>query len=162
MDSNDFKRVEAWLYSIPKTRIAYENLNNRLNSLHKKMNLIPAVQATKYENGKVSGGIKESQQEKWIERMASLLDERQAVLEALNKKRKKLKCFEQVMELLGRENEKYPEIVEKKYIYRIKPDVRIYRSLYLSERHFYRMRRYVVQTFFNCLPGEFIKKVKEG
>jgi len=122
------------------------------------MNLIPAVQATKYEKGKVSGGEKESQQERWVERMASLLEEREAVLEKLDRNRKKLKCFEQVQELLRKEDERYPELIEKKYFYRMKPDRRIYNSMYLSRRHYYRMKSYAVQTFFECLPGEFMKK----
>lgn len=54
------------------------------------------------------------------------------------------------------------QLVRKKNLEKMQPDRVIWEYIVVSERTFYRMRRYVNESFFECLPVEFGSRMLAG
>lgn len=155
MTAEDFRRVEAWLYSIPRLKIAIENLKLEIEKLDTRAASPPSWMSNP-SIAPTTGGINDSRQARYAEFMDEYLVRRKETELALAERRQQLKCFERVVQMLREEDAKYGQLVRKKYLEKVKPDTNIYENhLYVSKRTFYRMRVYVVEAFFECLPGQF-------
>lgn len=154
--------MEAWLYSIPRLRIAIENLKLELERLDTKAASPPTWVSN--PNTPVRGGNNlDSRQQKWLEFMDEYPLRRKEILQQIQDRERQLECFEKVMDMLRAENGQYAQLVKAKYIDKVRPDWVIYNNiLSVSERTFYRMRAYVVKTFYECLPAQFIRWQKDG
>ncbi len=162
MTKQEFRRVEAWLYSIPRLKIAVENLKLELERLDTKAASPPTWVSN--PNAPAKGGNNlDSRQEKWLEFLDEYPLRRQEILQKIQEREQQLAGFEKVLDMLRNENGQYAQLVKAKYIEKVKPDSVIYNKLLVvSERTFYRMRIYVVKTFYECLPAQFLKWQKDG
>lgn len=151
----DFRAVERWLYSIPRKMVALETA--RLDIEHIDTLLAAGeVQAVQYRGDAVSGGGRRGGLEKGLVTAESLKERRQQLVVKIKELRYQLVCFERVMELLRAENQQLAQLVQKRYIERVRPDRIIYDNiLFTSRSNFYRMRDYVVQVFYESLPSIF-------
>jgi hypothetical protein len=66
LQEEDFRRVEAWLYSIPRIEIALENLKLALERLETKK-ASPPTWISNPGAVHVSGGQLDSRQQRWVE-----------------------------------------------------------------------------------------------
>lgn len=154
MTHDDFRRVEAWLYSIPRLEVAIETLQLELEKLDTKA-ASPPRWLSNPAGTFSSGGNLDSRQVKWVEFMDEYPVRRNEVLEAIRERRQQVACFNKVMDMLRAENGQLAQLVRKKYLEKVQPDRVIWDHIVVSERTFYRMRRYVVESFYECIPGEF-------
>jgi len=154
----EFGHVESWLYSIPRVRIALETLKNDLDKLKTKA-ASPPTWVSNPGAVPVSGGNLDSRQSRWVEFMDEYPLRQAEILEAIQDRRQQLACYERVIQMLRAENSQLVQLVEKKYIEKVKPDGVIYDTvLFVGKTSFYEMRRYVVTSFYQCLPGRFQNK----
>ncbi len=158
MNSSDFGRVEAWLYSIPRLQIAIENLNLELDKLDTRAASPPRWMSNP-DAVPSTGCDVDSRQAKWMEFMDEYELRRQEIERKLEDRRRQIRCFDRVMDMLREESALYSQLVRKKYLEKIKPDKKIWEHhLYVGKTKFYEMRIYVVEAFFECLPGQFPEK----
>jgi hypothetical protein len=156
LTAQEFRRVEAWLYDVRRLASAIESLKIKLNQLETRAASPPAW-VSNPDAIKVTGGIQESRLEKWVEFLDGYEFERQEILYKIRLRENKLETYEKVMDLLRSENGQYCQLVRAKYINRIRPDSAIYEGiLFTSRSGFYRMRDYVLQAFWDCMPGQFL------
>jgi hypothetical protein len=155
MDEQDFRRVEAWLYSIPRIEIALDDLKLTLERLETKRATPPAW-LSHPEATPVSGSQVDSRQQRWVE-FLDTFDERAEELQGqIRYREQQLQCFNKVMDILRAENSQLAQLVRAKYIDKIKPDSAIYEGvLFVSKTRYYEMRHYAVNVFFECMPGQF-------
>lgn len=162
MTADDFRRVEAWLYSIPRIKIALGTLQLELEKLDTKASSPPRWMSNP-EAIPTTGGDLDSRQAKWMEFMDEYPVRRAEIVEQIRERRQQLTCFERVMGMLRAENSQLAQLVNKKYIEKVQPDRVIYETvLFVGHSKFYEMRRYVIQAFFECLPGQFKTRRKRG
>lgn len=162
MTDEDFRKVEAWLYSIPRIEIALHNLKMELERLETKRQSPPTWMSNP-NAVPVAGGELDSRQQKWIEFLDEYEIRRNELLEQIRYREQQIECFNRVLDMLRAENGQYAQLVKAKYIEKVKPDSAIYDGiLVVSERTFYRMRAYVVKTFYECLPAQFLRWQKDG
>lgn len=162
MTAEDFRRVEAWLYSIPRAHIALDTLKIDLEKLDTRAASPPSWMSNPNAQFSTGGGI-DSRQAKWMEFIDEYQVRRNEILEGIRERRQQLVCFEKVMRMLRAENGQYVQLVQKKYIEKVQPDNVVYENiLYVGHSKFYEMRRYVVAAFFECLPGQFPKKERRN
>lgn len=162
MTKQEFRRVEAWLYSIPRMRIAIENLKSELEKLDTKA-ASPPTWMSNPNTIPVRSGNLDSKQEKWLEFMDEYPLRRQEILQQIRDREQQLACFEKVMEMLRAENGQYAQLVKAKYIEKVRPDWVIWETiLFVGKTKFYEMRQYVVRAFFDCLPAQFLERTKSG
>ncbi|MCL6479639.1 MAG: hypothetical protein K6T65_14755 [Peptococcaceae bacterium] len=162
MTNEEFRKVEAWLYSIPRVRISLETLEIDLERLDTKA-ASPPTWMTNLNAVPVVGGDQDSRQAKWMEFMDEYHIRRNDILERIQERQQQLLCFEKVLDMLRAENAQLAQLVRKKYIEKIQPDRIIWETvLFVGHSKFYEMRRYVVQAFFECLPGQFKVRIKCG
>ncbi len=154
MTAEEFRQVEAWLYSIPRVLIALETLKMDLEKLDTRAASPPRWMSNPNALFSTGGGF-DSRQLKWVEFMDEYQVRRNEILEKIRERRQQVRCFEKVMNMLRAENGQLAQLVNKKYIEKVQPDRVIWDVIMVSERTFYRMRRYVVESFFECLPGRF-------
>ncbi|SFR15297.1 hypothetical protein [Desulfoscipio geothermicus] len=155
MKAEDFRRVEAWLYSIPRLEIAIKNLQMELEKLDTKA-ASPPRWMSNLSGAPVTGGNLDSRQARWVEFMDEYPVRRAEIMQDIQDRLRQLQCFRRVMELLREENAQYAQLVRKKYLEKVQPDRVIWENhLFVSKATFYRMRIYVVEAFYECLPGQF-------
>ena len=163
MTYDEFRRVEAWLYSIPRVQLAIENLMMELEKLDTRAASPPSWMSNPNATAVSGGGSMDSCQAKYMEFMDEYGLRRREVELAILERRQQLECFERVLDMLRTENGQLAQLVRKKYIEKIKPDVTIYETiLFVGHSKFYEMRRYTVEAFFECLPGQFNERRKRG
>lgn len=159
MTHEDFRRVEAWLYNIPRVQIAIENLRHELERLDTKRNSPPTWMSNP-DAVPVMGGELDSRQARWVEFLEEYPVRRAELLATITEREQQLKCFKQVLDILQAEDSRLAQLVRKKYIEKMRPDRAVWENvLFVSKPTYYRMRIYVVQAFFDCLPGYFLRKV---
>lgn len=162
MTDRDFRRVEAWLYSIPRMSIAIEDLKLALGRLETKRQS-PPTWVSNPRALPVTGGEIDSKQQRWIEFLEKYDEQRCELLQQIHYRGDQIKCYQQVMDLLRRENGQLVQLVRKKYIEKVRPDQVIWETvLFVGKTKFYEMRRYIVQTFYECLPAQFLKGRTKG
>ena len=155
MTKEEFRRVEAWLYSIRYLPLAIEDLKKALELLETRassppswtshMTLVPVV-----------GGEQDSRQARWVEFLDDYETRRRELLRQISIRENKLSSYKRVMELLEAQNSQYTQLVRAKYINIVRPDSAIYEGiLFVSKNLFYEMRLYVVKAFSYALPGQF-------
>jgi len=157
LTAEEFRRVEAWLYSIPRVKIALSTLKLDLEKLDTKA-ASPPTWMSNPGGIPITGGDLDSRQAKWVEFMDEYPIRRNEILEQIRERRQQLICFERVMGMLRAENVQLAQLVIKKYIEKQQPDSLIYETvLFVGHSKFYEMRRYIVQAFYECFPGQFNK-----
>lgn len=162
LTAEDFRRVEAWLYSIPRVKIALGTLKDDLEKLDTKA-ASPPTWMSNPGAVPVTGGELDSRQAKWMEFMDEYPVRRAEILEQIRERRQQLTCFERVIGMLRAENSQLAQLVNKKYIEKVQPDQVIFEKvLFVGKTTFYEMRRYVVAAFYECLPGQFPKKSEQN
>lgn len=155
MTADDFRMVEAWLYSIPRMKIAIENLKIELEKLDTRAMSPPRWVSNPAGTFGTDGNL-DSRQARWVEFMDEYPVRRREIELAIQERQQQVECFDRVLNMLREENSQYVQLVRKKYLEKVQPDVYIYENhLFVSKRTFYRMRRYVVEAFYECLPGQF-------
>lgn len=162
MDNQDFRRVEAWLYSIPRIEIALENLKIELERLETRRQSTPTWMPNP-NAVPVTGGQLDSRQQKWVEFLSEYDERKRELQEQIRYRENQIECFQLVMNMLRQENAQLVQLVRKKYIEKVQPDWVIWkRVLFVGKTKFYEMRQYAVQSFFECLPAQFLKKRTKG
>lgn len=160
MTEQEFRRIEAWLYSIPRIEIALKTLKQELDRLDTKA-ASPPTWMSNPDAIPMKGGSLDSRQQRWLEFMDEYGIRRDELLEKITDREQQLEAFNMVLEMLRKENSLYAQLVKKKYIEKVKPDSAIYDGLLcVSKTTFYEMRAYVVQAFLDCLPGQFADKTR--
>lgn len=156
MQEEDFRSVEAWLYSIPRIEIALENLKSTLERLETK-EASPPTWMSNPGAVPVSGGQLDSRQQRWVEFLDEYDMRKSELQEQIRYREQQLGSFEKVLDVLRAENSQLAQLVKAKYIEKIKPDSTIYDNvLFVSKTRFYEMRNYVIKVYFECLPGQFV------
>jgi hypothetical protein len=155
VERNDFKRVERWLFSIPKKYIALDSLRARLDALDTKAASPPRWIPT-LEQVPAFGGETESRQQRWVEFMEQYPVEREFLAKEIKRLEEALSLYERVMMELNKEDELYHRLIRLKYEKKWEND-RVWAELHISKATFFRMRYRLVQTFYECLPGEFLR-----
>ncbi|TYO94542.1 hypothetical protein [Desulfallas thermosapovorans] len=154
MTAEDFRRVKAWLYSIPRLKIAIENLRIELEKLDTRA-ASPPRWVSNPAGTFSTGGIIDSRQVRWVEFMDEYPLRRREIELDIHERQQQLECFERVMDMLRKEDARLVQLVRKKYLEKVH-DRDIWENvLYTSKATFYRMRIYVVEAFYECLPGQF-------
>lgn len=155
MTDEEFRRVEAWLYKIPRIEIALENLKLELQRLETK-HQSPPTWVSNPNVVPVTGGNLDNWLEKWVEFEDEYDIRRNELLQQIQAREHQLACFNKVLDMLRAENSQLVQLVKAKYIDKIRPDSAIYNGiLFVSKNTFYKMRYYVVKAFYDCLPGQF-------
>lgn len=155
MTGEDFRRVEAWLYSIPRMEIALDNLRRELGGLDTRAASAPVVLSNP-TGIHVTGGNQDSLQDRWVEFLSDYQVRRKEIQERIMQYQEQLDSFNRVLEMLKNENSQLERLVKKKYIEKVKPDQIIWDTvLFVGKATFYRMRIYILGTFFECLPYKF-------
>jgi hypothetical protein len=157
LTTDEFARVEKWLYSIPRIEIAVETLTLEIERLNTKAVTPPTWMSTP-NGGMPTGGTSCSRQENWVEFLDEYPVRKNELLDKIEDRQKQLKCYEKVMNILRAEDSRYTQLVWNKYIKKVTPDRIIWEEhLFISKSSFYRMRSYIVESFLECLPGQFGK-----
>ena len=107
MTKEDFRRVEAWLYGIPRVEIALETLKMDLEKLETKAASPPTWMSVPTGGMPTGGGTSCSRQERWVEFLDEYPVKRNEILEGIRERRQQLTCFEKVMDMLRAENSQY-------------------------------------------------------
>jgi len=158
MTNEEFRRVEAWLYSIPRIEIALESLKLELETLDTRA-ASPPTWMSNPSPVFVMGGDMDSRQARWVEFMDEYQVRRNEITEKIREREQQLACFEKVMDMLRSEDGKLAQLVRKKYVDKVRPDRTIWKDeIFVGKTTFYAMRNYTVRVFFESLPGLFISK----
>ena len=160
LTAQEFRRVEVWLYDVRRLAPAIESLK-LIRQLGDQGAASPPTWVSDPDAIRVTGGKQDSRLEKWVEWLDGYESERWEILDKLKTKENSLAGYEAVMKLLQSEQDggQLCQLVRAKYINRVRPDSAIYEYiLFVGKGLFYTLRRYVLYTFFDCLPGEFPAK----
>lgn len=149
-NSAEFKRVEEWLFSIPEDSIRIQALEAKLAQLEAEEH---HLQANDYSRARVSGGNRESEQDRWLIAKEGKLRAHSMELSRLKTKQH---VFETILSHLERTDPHYRKLYEVKYekFYpkSAKPtDEDLARELGCSLSTYYRRRKYFVAFFHRFL-----------
>ncbi|NPV90114.1 MAG: hypothetical protein HPY50_04970 [Firmicutes bacterium] len=158
MDNSEFRRVEAWLYGIPRMEMALENLKLELGRIDSQA-ASPPMAASNPSGIRVTGGRRDSMLDNWVEFLNDCEIRQGEIRERIKHLQEQIDWFNRVLRLLERENPLLVLLVKKKYLERVKPDQIIWDTvLYVGKTKFYDMRRQALEVFLECLPMSFKKR----
>ena len=99
-----YKRVEAWLYSIPHKRAAVSNLKKQLEQLGRQLDDMPPISATQPDRVRVAGGEHVSTQDRWLLKRETIENQREWINFLLLEKQAELDLFTSQLERLRQED----------------------------------------------------------
>jgi hypothetical protein len=152
-----YKRVEAWLYSIPHKRAAVSNLKKQLEQLKQQLDDIPPVSTARPDRVRVAGGEHVSTQDRWLLKRETIEDQQKWINFLLLEKQAELDLFTSQLEQLRQQDNLAAELVELRYVKRFGSIEGIAMHLFSSDSTMYRARRRAIRYFFNALPWLFVK-----
>jgi hypothetical protein len=152
-----YKRVEAWLYSIPHKRAAVSNLKKQLEQLKQQLDDIPTVSTARPDWVRVAGGEQVSTQDRWLLKRETIEDQQKWINFLLLEKQAELDLFTSQLERLRQEDSLAAEFVELRYIKKFGSMERIAEHLFCSRSHLYEVRKQAIKYFFDALPWLFVK-----
>lgn len=159
LTKRDFKRVERWLYEIPRKYIRLDNLRTKLEFMDRKAKdgppgaKIPHLKDICVQEGSSEG----TEGERWAEWADWYARTRPGMVEEIARLELKISFYERVVAEFDKSdtNKIHHRLIRLKY-HDEKKNFQICEELHVSRRTFYRMRERIVKTFFECLPGEFL------
>jgi len=150
LTADDFHRAEAWLYSIPRLQLALEDLKMELDLLDARaaspLRRMPDFGTSDADNSA------DNDQAGYPERMQQLW--RQELELDIRERRQQVQCFKAVLEMLRQEDIKLAMLVNSKYLQKMSDQNIWDHILHVSKATFYRMKNYVVEAFYDCLPAQ--------
>lgn len=157
MSQDYFRRVEAWLYSIPGLQVAISNLKQQLEQLEEQLAVMPTASTARPDRVKVAGGEHDSIQDRWLNKQEAIEDKRNWLKLLLKEKQAELDLFTSQLEQLRKDDHLAADVVELRYIKKFGPEKTAIEA-FTSERSVYRARKRAVEYFFNALPWLFTRQ----
>jgi len=110
-----FKRVEAWLYSIPHKQAAVVNLRKQLEQLGRQLDDMPPISVTQPDRVRVAGGEHVSTQDRWLLKRETIENQREWINFLLLEKQAELDLFTSQLERLRQEDSLAMERIAEHY-----------------------------------------------
>lgn len=158
MTKTEQKRITQFLYSIPTTEFAIENIKNDIELLDQRMQTPPKI--TSGEGG-IMGGEECSKEERWVLFVDQYQERREYLTAMLAQHQLKVSDYYNTLDKMAELHDwgrLARQICNDKYYRRRSPDVAIYSQLFCAERTFYKHLGQAQRFFLECLPNRFADK----